>query len=610
MVKTPLLRPLRDNGATLYIFPSASEDIGLNIDSRATGVSLSHYALLNFPNSNLDSITMAEELQNYVMNFECVLLNNENYNYQAYHTVSERVFWHWALKKGFLTSLIDTETDNEVQDFYYHENKALYDQKKRFVQCFGSIDAGNSLSTEFGMFNETYVNIPTSYGNGPVFFKEVQDPGETNYIKNKKYSPTESDILEGRTANLDTLKILENSTPIFDNNSVYEASDAFEIVKEPYQIQTAIRNTINNDKIIINSYDDINIDNKEQFKSTLFDITTKPCEFSFNAILLYYSIYDQDDTTKAPYAVNLFGIIFLDGINKQMVNDGESEYNVRGYIKRKSFTSLNAANFFGNSYSFRVNLKTMSVYDNTDAVIKDNTTMSSIYSSDFSDVIANLNMAIDTMNTNVQSTIAIQDQYLDILRYYNDQKQIIDDISTKVNGFINGSKTSSFNSYLLRTNELRPLDENENMIRLTLKRTPNEQIDGVDYENSTILSPIIITNDYANVNVPTVYKPLLNPISEDVGEWTDSLGKIQDVIDAINIKYFTHDGNVYQKLELPESMLAGYGLNHIYKKFKDYANETNQSGEITYINYDGLIPLLITYIKDLKQEIEILKTNS
>ena len=28
--KTPLLRPLRENGATLYVFPSASEDIGLN----------------------------------------------------------------------------------------------------------------------------------------------------------------------------------------------------------------------------------------------------------------------------------------------------------------------------------------------------------------------------------------------------------------------------------------------------------------------------------------------------------------------------------------------------------------------------------------------------
>ena len=55
MNRTPLLRPLRDNGATLYVFPSASEDIGLNIDSRTTGVALSHYALLNIPNVHYDA---------------------------------------------------------------------------------------------------------------------------------------------------------------------------------------------------------------------------------------------------------------------------------------------------------------------------------------------------------------------------------------------------------------------------------------------------------------------------------------------------------------------------------------------------------------------------
>ena len=54
----------------------------------------------------------------------------------------------------------------------------------------------------------------------------------------------------------------------------------------------------------------------------------------------------------------------------------------------------------------------MSVYDNTDAIIQDNTTMSSIASTDFSDVISNLNRAIDTMNTNVQTTMAIQDSYM------------------------------------------------------------------------------------------------------------------------------------------------------------------------------------------------------
>ena len=33
MNRTPLIRPLRDNGATMYVFPSAAEDIGLNIDN-------------------------------------------------------------------------------------------------------------------------------------------------------------------------------------------------------------------------------------------------------------------------------------------------------------------------------------------------------------------------------------------------------------------------------------------------------------------------------------------------------------------------------------------------------------------------------------------------
>lgn len=50
--KTPLLRPLREQSATLYVFPSASEDIGLNINSGTYGVAMSHYALLNFTKSN------------------------------------------------------------------------------------------------------------------------------------------------------------------------------------------------------------------------------------------------------------------------------------------------------------------------------------------------------------------------------------------------------------------------------------------------------------------------------------------------------------------------------------------------------------------------------
>ena len=102
--KTPLIRPLRQKGATLYVFPSASEDIGLNITGTMRGVGLSHYALLNITKDNLPGFSstqnMIQSLQDYAMNMETVLVNNRNYNFQESQTVSEAVFWQWLLKKG------------------------------------------------------------------------------------------------------------------------------------------------------------------------------------------------------------------------------------------------------------------------------------------------------------------------------------------------------------------------------------------------------------------------------------------------------------------------------------------------------------------------------
>ena len=118
--KTPLLQKLRANGGTLYVFPSASEDIGLNLQSTTTGVAMSHYALLNIPaismencfketshSSAFESITdpnqaLAISLQDYTMNFETALINRSEYNHQELATVSERVFWHWAQHVGII----------------------------------------------------------------------------------------------------------------------------------------------------------------------------------------------------------------------------------------------------------------------------------------------------------------------------------------------------------------------------------------------------------------------------------------------------------------------------------------------------------------------------
>ena len=620
MIRTPLLRPLRDNGATLYVFPSANEDIGLNLNSRATGVAMSHYALLNLPvmfgntDPKAESIAIATDLQNYMMNLECTLLNQDSYNYQEYHTVSERAFFHWlkSFEKRYNNSKLSLERTQNGNDVYYKET----DNTNRLVQCFGAIDAGNSLSTEFGMFNETYVNIPTSYGNGPVFFKQVQDSSETNYIYGKTYNTGDSEHLQGRKNNVDTLKILSDVKPKYDNGTSYKLDDAYEIVKDINEIQSACRVFTNDKNIQINSYDDVNIDQKTQFSGKYCDITLNPCEFGFNAILLYYSVYDQNDTTKTAYAINLFGIVFLD--SPSSVQNGQAK--IPSLIKKKSFGGANKANFFGNSYSFRVNIKTLSVYDNTDAMIQDNTTMSSINSVDFSDVVSNLNRAIDVMNTNVQSTMAIQDAYMTTLKLTDENKQKLQELETKLDGYLNGSKTSGIVSQNIRTKIIQPItdtsidssvSDGNNMIKIQLNKQLTDFINTEEYQGSTYTPPIKILNDEYTYNVPTVYKPIFNVSTQAdtaLGEWSSDTGDINDIINGINDNYYTYNNNVYPSIELPQYILQGFGFDKLVYRTGDPNNDNEK--DTTFLNYESLIPLMIKYIQDLNERIKKLESKN
>lgn len=621
MIRTPLLRPLRDNGATLYVFPSANEDIGLNLNSRATGVAMSHYALLNLPvmfgntDPKSESIAIATDLQNYMMNLECTLLNQDSYNYQEYHTVSERAFFHWLKSFGtrhIKDSKLNLDRTQNSNDVYYKET----DNTNRVVQCFGAIDAGNSLSTEFGMFNETYVNIPTSYGNGPVFFKQVQDTSETNYIYGKTYNTGDSEHLQGRKNNVDTLKILSDVKPKYDSGTSYTLNDAYEIVKDINEIQSACRAFTNDKNIQINSYDDVNIDQKTQFSGKYCDITSNPCEFGFNAILLYYSVYDQNDTTKTAYAINLFGIVFLD--SPSSVQNGQAK--IPSLIKKKSFGGANKANFFGNSYSFRVNIKTLSVYDNTDAMIQDNTTMSSINSVDFSDVVSNLNRAIDVMNTNVQSTMAIQDAYMTTLKLTDENKQKLQELEAKLDGYLNGSKTSGIVSWNIRTKIIQPItdtsidssvSDGNNIIKIQLNKQLTDFINTEEYQGSTYTPPIKILNDEYTYNVPTVYKPIFNVSTQAdtaLGEWSSDTGDINDIINGIDVNYYTYNNNVYPSIELPQYVLQGFGFDKLVYRTGDPNNDNEK--DTTFLNYESLIPLMIKYIQDLNKRIKNLESKN
>ena len=630
--KTPLLQKLRDVGGTLYVFPSATEDIGLNLQSTTTGVAMSHFALLNIPELTINNClkecshsyikaqdgneALAMSLQNYAMNFETHLTNRDDYNYQKLETVSEKVFWHWAMHVGILNPADISNGSTGNQDVYienaYNTDGDVAKQDDTVLKCFGAIDAGNQLSTEFGMFNETYVNIPTSWGAGPVYLKRSDSD---NFKLGEKYAINSGDHLEGREDENAYYSYTQGQDyPFFDyvSHDDYEyqidkINDGFEILKDLNQIQQVSRNRFNNDALLFDSYDDINIDSRNQLNVDQ--------EFQFNAILLYYSVYDQDDLVKTAYATNLFGIIFLDGTKPVENNNGEKVFCIPPITKRKSTTKQ-----FGNSYSFRVNLKTMSVYDNTDAIIQDNTTISGINAVEFSDAISNINRAIDIMNSNLTTTMKIQDQYAAIITYYDNFEDDLRDISTCLNAYLKGTHSSFIDTSIVYTNEIRTSEAADNIGNNQIlikthkselgpdnKVTYNEPV--VTIKDSSVIAPILENSSmwtkYSYVVVdnmnPNRDVDILDPSNANknfVKIINNTLDTAFNSSNGFNIKLKVHEGTytaeeTYNELYIdPESPIFVKNNRENLSCLLDQNNN---------INYVGIIPYLIAEIKRLRQ---------
>ena len=557
-IKTPLLQNLRTSGGTLYVFPSASEDIGLNLNNRANTVSLSHYALLDIPVSdtlydetdahyidgnrfnptlipghfeyvvkNSQNVTangdktkpswhIAASLQNYAMNFETLLMNQDSYNFQDLATVSERVFWKWLKETGAIrwkaitkdattTSLLGYVEGDVVKDSLTTVDSSYYN---KVVRCFGSIDSGNSLSTEFAIFNETYINVPSSYGGGKVFFKTVRDDS-TNYILGHYYYVTNNLYLEGRNSDdNDLLKYTVNlpftdnalqvnsadTTVIIDGKEVTTKATTEAYITEDYEYSAETIDSINSSVLYVYNPQDegsskvkylfkrSNLDGVEivkeisdiqsiwkswygatdaqhnaassivSFDTLNTDETFIPDQqFDFNAILLYYSIYDTTtNANKSALATNLFGVLFLDSpviVDSQHNTGAQTSFKIVPLTKKKS-----NVNGFGTGYSFRVNVKTLSVYDNSDSIINDSTTSNSLISEDFNTVVHNLAEAANAINANTNIINSISEQYAKIIAFNGDHQSDIADLSTKLNAYIHGDRTEVLDTSLIKLN--------------------------------------------------------------------------------------------------------------------------------------------------------------
>ena len=418
--RTPIIKP-RTQGGTFYTFASALEDVGLNINELKNKVSLSHYVLLNIPafdaienwpdaSCNPGDYTFAQNFQNYALNMEAVVRNQKNYNFATSLTVSERVFWKWMQKQGFMT--------------FTKEDTGYYvDTDGSVVKGFGMIAAGAQRTDAYGIYNETFVQIPSSYGQTKVLFKPVAD--KNYYISNDEIG-FKSDSSDGYIENINPSEVDDSGvlhTGIsayaeYDEGQSYFVNDETEELCAVLSL-SELRKYCDDDTV---NYDDICMRNVEAFYAG-----EESGNFKFNAVLVYYSIYDS--TGKNVLATNAYGLLLLNSSEKN--TDGQYEFKL---LPKNKSDLLNT----GNSYSFRLNIKTSSVY-NGDVIVQDNSTPAYQMSTDFNETIRNLSVAVEVLRSNANLIASLCNQNNTIKQLVIKSLDQIDDIQKDITALKSGN---------------------------------------------------------------------------------------------------------------------------------------------------------------------------
>ena len=500
---TPFVKRMRTQGGTIYTFSSALEDIGLNINERNNVVKMSHFALLNIPSIDAppvgyeksanrfnvfaipgayDSfvnsgsikdgrIIVAESFQNYALNLETNLLagNAGQYNAALSTTVSERVFWKWLKETGAIRWVpVDTSAGVYWEEEFDTDSSVGYNS---IVKCVGTISAGSVRTDSFGSYNETYVLVPTSYGQTPVYFKQVEDDnyyhglsiesGLTNILGRNPYTKPHPDALDiaayydyldssatiaGNSISYDASGntgagwwwTYEGINPTDDNNYYVDSSNYMSTgiynIDLNYGTQYSFRRSLvdclsiefNLDKLesILDDADPLTDHSDLTFDQLAIEYAEDD-SFDFNAILLYYSVMNK--SLDKVLATNILGIMFLDPPSGNTINYPLSQIIMPSITKLQSGPAG-----FGTSYSFRLNIKSDYMLDDTQAIVTDTTSAIQDVES-WAEVFDNLSKSLSILNQHTGTINYITEQYLDLSAQQTNMLNGLSDLQYQVN---------------------------------------------------------------------------------------------------------------------------------------------------------------------------------
>lgn len=357
MIPTPYLKGFNTDGGTLYVFPSVSKDLTRTFVSNDYEFKFSHFACLNIPDIKTGKYVeienwetyldhrglylstlapegwsienedygkaIAENLQNYVMNFETAILNgegdNDDYDPDILTNVSEKVFFNWLQKVGAIR--FDETGRQEVYKEY----------ADRTVQYIGNIDVMNTVDINGDSFEEIYIHIPSTVGASTnVYFRLGDETDNKNYLSKYYSLGGDGEYIEGRTSE--------------DENPYGLNIEAFTDIDDGVNVYIGdIGHTIDFRNTSYSGGSGINYMNGNSLE-----------DFEFNVVLIYYDIFEKTSTVGVKKtATNLYGVLFLDNVR----TEAGATY-IQRYPKIRETVYGN-----GNSYALKLDLKIDTIGD-------------------------------------------------------------------------------------------------------------------------------------------------------------------------------------------------------------------------------------------------------
>lgn len=452
----PILGKMKTSGGTFYTLSSTVNDFSYLFSDSTVRIAPSKFVAMKLPDwqnttgqklyrdsNDVGNPTITDPnevlpkiLQNYTENLiqysESTRTDNTLSNY------AESAWWKTVRMLGGIGFQDASETfiENGTTKNLYTETEES-DDYESVVKFVGDVNLLNHVKSNGNEYVEMFLNIPTSQGKMTgVKFKQCDVVHPLSLLPDGGGDIFTSGLESQYTNNTN------NAKAIYDNDATLQ-----------YSVGTQI------DDLVVHFDDILDDDNDSRHLQG---------DFEFNAIALYYDIYDKDDETKL--RTNLYGILFVEDYNNLTAGIGELP------LLKKYQPSDNSA---GNGFSFRMNLKfsdssnqvTSEVSVNSFSTVSMELYMDALQRmSKMTDKLENMFeivTAVKAQNDNLITTIMSQDTILDSIDQIEENKDNIQLVMTgNVNGASSGVRISNEELFIAFSNAISAVSNTNDNITI------------------------------------------------------------------------------------------------------------------------------------------------